>query len=104
MKENDIAALQLNKDVIADAITMTNIERFLHLLQHAKSLVGLYGPYSKQPNTTVFSRDVRPPRRPKPQDPSLNTLALSFAAAQDCTYSAQPAGLGKEDLDLFTLL
>jgi hypothetical protein len=104
MKENDIAALQLNKDVIADAITMTNIERFLHLLQHAKSLVGLYGPYSKQPNTTVFSRDVRPPRHPKPQDPSLNTLALSFAAAQDCTYSAQPAGSGKEDLDLFTLL
>lgn len=32
MNENDIAALQLNKDVIADAITMTNIERFLHLL------------------------------------------------------------------------
>lgn len=104
MNENDIAALQLNKDVIADAITMTNIERFLHFLQHAKSLVGLYGSYSKQPNTTVFARDVRPPQHPKPQDPSLNTLALSFAAAQDCTYSAQPAGSGKEDLDLFTLL
>jgi hypothetical protein len=104
MDEKDIAALPLNRDVLAQAIRMTNIERFLHLLHHTKSLVGLHGPYTKHPNTTVFSRDVRLPPRPKPQAPSLKDLALSLAAAQDCAYSAQPSGPAQNDLDFFLLL
>jgi hypothetical protein len=104
MDEDNVAMLPLNKDVLAEAIPIANIERFLHLLHHAKSLEGRQGPYTKQHNATIFSCDVRSPQRSKPQNTSLKTLALSLAAAQNYTYSAQPDGPTKDDLDVFTLL
>jgi hypothetical protein len=105
MDEDNIATLPLNKDVLAEAIPIANIKRFLHLLHHAKSSKGRHGPYTKQHNiTTVFSRDVGSSQRPKSQNPSLKILALCLAAAQDCTYSAQPDGPTKDELDVFTLL
>ena len=98
-----MATLPLNKDVLAEAIPIASIEHFLHLLRHAKSLVGRHGPYTKQHNITDFSRDVRSPQHSKSQNPSLKILALSLAAAQDYTYSVQPDGPTKDDLDVFTL-
>jgi hypothetical protein len=101
---SELAALPLNQDALAEAVGMTDIERFSHLLHHAKTLVSRYGPYTKHHNARVFMRTRKSPQRPCPPNPSLVDLALSLAAAQDCAYSAQPNGPAKDDLDFFMLL
>jgi hypothetical protein len=102
--DGELEALPLNQDALAEAVGMTNIERFFHLLHHAKALVSQYGPYTKHHNTTVFTRTRKLPQRPCPPNPSLWDLALSLTAAQDCAYTAQPDGPAKHDLDFFMLL
>jgi hypothetical protein len=77
---------------------MTNIERFFHLLRHAKLLVERNGPYAIHRGTTVFTRALSPHPR---KDPSTKDLALSLAAAQDSMNSAQPSGPANSELDLF---
>jgi hypothetical protein len=106
-KDGDPKPLPPNKTILTQAIPMTNISRFLHLLQHTKALISLHGPYTTLPTTTVFSRSPNqpnPPTPPYPFNPSLKALASTLASAQDCTYTAQPSGPAQSDLDLFTLL
>ncbi|KAI4938592.1 hypothetical protein J4E85_001033 [Alternaria conjuncta] len=100
----ELPALPPNKEILASAIRMTNITRFIHLLSHAKALITHHGPYTTLPATSVLTRSLKPPRPAYPSSPSLKSLALSLAAAQDSTYSAQPPSHTKDDLDFFTLL
>ncbi|KAI4944072.1 hypothetical protein J4E91_008927 [Alternaria rosae] len=104
----ELPVLPPNKEILASAIHMTNITRFIHLLSYAKALITHHGPYTTLPTTSVFSRSLRPPKLSKPpypsSSPTLTNFALSLAAAQDSTYSAQPSSTAKDDLDFFTLL
>ncbi|KAF1833692.1 hypothetical protein BDW02DRAFT_372225 [Decorospora gaudefroyi] len=93
----DSTALPSNADVLAEASRMSNIERFIHLLRHAEALIRQYGPYTTHKGTKVF---IRAPT-PCIKEPSPRDLALSFAAAQDCSNSAQPSGPANDDLRLF---
>ncbi|KAI4709365.1 hypothetical protein J4E89_006114 [Alternaria sp. Ai002NY15] len=102
--DGELPALPPNKEILASAIRMTNITRFIHLLSHAKALITHHGPYTTLPATSVFTRSLKPRRPAYPSSPSLKNLALSLAAAQDSTYSAQPPSRTKSDLDFFTLL
>ena len=102
--DGELPDLPPNKDILASAIRMTNITRFIHLLSHAKALITHHGPHTTLPATSVFTRSLKPPRPAYPSSPSLKFLALSLAAAQDSTYSAQPPSRTKDDLDFFTLL
>jgi hypothetical protein len=95
---NDTDTRPLSADALEATSSMTNIERFLHLLQYTKLLVGRYGPYTTHRGTTVFTHALNP--HPS-KDPSTTDLALSLAAAQDSMNSAQPSGPANFDLDLF---
>jgi hypothetical protein len=90
--------------VLAPSTSLRPIHRFWHLLQHARTLIRLHGPYTTHVNTTVLARSpiLRSTNNSKP--PSMQLLATSFAAAQDAFGSAQPDGPAKEDLELFAAL
>ncbi|KAH9861191.1 hypothetical protein IAQ61_010928 [Plenodomus lingam] len=87
-----------NKNVLRAAESLPTIPRFLHLLSHAKSLIGSYGPYTTLPNTMVFVRADVTRDTSSSQDASPAVLALSLAAAQDCKEYAQPQSLASQDL------
>lgn len=84
---------------LAEASQLFTISKFYNLLEHSKALIGLYGPYTTHPNTTVFTRAARPTSQPC--GPSSRCMAISLAAAQDSIGSAQETGPAKDDLRVF---
>ncbi|KAF2853217.1 hypothetical protein T440DRAFT_390525 [Plenodomus tracheiphilus IPT5] len=87
----------MNEDVLQAASSLSTVPQFLHLLYHAKGLVGAHGPYTLLPQTSTFTRDGG-------DDVSPKKFATSLATAQDCIDSAQPPRLANEDLKFFQQL
>lgn len=75
---------------------MSNHERFFQLLDQVKGRIREHGPYTKYSRTTVFARAPLP--RDVEQELSVEDMAFSLAAAQDCCRTAQPEGPVSDDL------
>ncbi|KAL5399432.1 hypothetical protein PMIN06_001425 [Paraphaeosphaeria minitans] len=89
-------------DAVSEALSLDTFPKFIHLYDHAKSLIGIHGRYTASSDPIIFERAQN--KAPTNKKPSREDLACSFAAAQDAIHAVQPAGPAKDDLELFKLL
>lgn len=78
---------------------LASIPHFRRILRQAQTLLHAHGPYTTYAGTSVFSR--APIARDDTRALSVEEIANSLAAAQDCIGSAQPEGPAQIDLALF---
>ena len=101
LRSSGLVTLPANNDVLVEASYMTNIERFLYLLNQVRALIGRYGTYTTLSDTTVFHRASAPRLRSSTTEPSVTEVFLSLGAAQDSINIAQPDGTANDDLRFF---
>jgi hypothetical protein len=78
--------------------------RFCRLIDHARRLIRLHGPYTTHDDTTVLKRSHIPYSTCATKPISIQVFTASFAAAQNAYGSAQTDGPANEDLELFAAL
>jgi len=101
LTNSDPVTLPANNDVLLEASHMTNIERFLHLLNQVRALIRRYGTYTILSDTSIFHRASAPRLHSSTAEPSVTEVFLSLGAAQDSINSAQPDGAANDDLRFF---
>jgi hypothetical protein len=89
-------------DVVEKAFSLDTFSRFLHMYDHARSLVRLHGKYTTFSDRMIVVRAQNDSSANEP--PSDKELAYSLATAQDAIHTMQPTGPAKDDLQFFKLL